>query len=308
MDERFRDLPTQATLDMGMPLPAGEWLKRIRKTSRTEVEKGQWFENLFLRLARNEPEFELDGIWRRTDWPERERVTGLSGKDIGVDLVAKHRDGTWIAIQCKCYAPDHRVTKADVQSFLAGSQHEAFGLRWIVATSRWGPVAEDLIERTNIRRIDFRNYHDRPISDKVERPFREPWALQQEAIDNVLQGLRHHDRGRLIMACGTGKTFTALRIAEDSVPDGEAILFLAPTIALVSQGRREWLTHTKRKLSSLVICSDPYAGGKNEQEDIRISELECPVVSKPDEDRGQAPAHRRHEGRLLHIPVADEGR
>ncbi len=85
------------------------------------------------------------------------------------------------------------------------------------------------------------------------------------------------------MACGTGKTFTALRIAEQFVPDGESILFLAPTIALVSQARREWLTHTARPLSSLVVCSDPYAGGKNEQEDIQISELECPVVSKPEE-------------------------
>lgn len=60
MATRLTDLPSQATLDLGMPLPAGEWLKRIRETSRTEVEKGQWFENLFLRLARNEPGFELD--------------------------------------------------------------------------------------------------------------------------------------------------------------------------------------------------------------------------------------------------------
>ncbi len=298
MTEPLPDLPAQATLDLGLPLPAGEWLKRIRETSRTEAEKGQWFENLFLRLARNEPGFELDGIWRWADWPERERVAGLSGQDIGVDLVAKHRDGTWIAIQCKCYAPDHRVTKADVQSFLAGSQHEAFGLRWIVATCRWGRVAEDLIQRTNIRRIDFRDHQSRLVGDKVERPVREPWALQQEAIDNVLQGLEHHDRGRLIMACGTGKTFTALRIAERFVPDGEAILFLAPTIALVSQARREWLTHTTRKLSSLVVCSDPYAGGRNEQEDIRISELECPVVSKPDEI-----AVRLDAGRHRHTKV-----
>ena len=283
MDERFRDLPTQATLDLNLQLTAGEWLRRIRETSRTEVEKGQWFENLFARLARNEPAFELEGIWRWAEWPERERLTGLSGQDVGVDLVAKHRDGTWIAVQCKCYAPSHRVTKDDVQAFLAGSQHETFGLRWIVATCRWGRVAESIIQRTNIRRIDFRTYHHRLVTDKVERPAREPWALQKEAIDNVLQGVEHHDRRRLIMACGTGKTFTALRIAERFVPDGESILFLAPTIALVSQARREWLTHTARPLSSLVVCSDPYAGGKNEQEDIQISELECPVVSKPEE-------------------------
>ena len=284
----------QAAIDLGAPPPdqdldwgdltAGELLRRIRSTSRTEAEKGQWFENLFAQLARTEPEFELEGVWRWAQWPERKRLTGLSGQDIGVDLVALHRDGTWIAIQCKCYAATHRVTKADVQSFLAGSLQEVFGLRWIVTTSRWGRTAEKLIQDTNVRRVDFRSYRDRRVTAKeVKRPVREPWGLQQEAIDDVLQGLEHHDRGRLIMACGTGKTFTALRIAERFVPDGEAILFLAPTIALVSQARREWLTHTTRPLSSLVVCSDPYAGGRNEQEDISISELECPVVSNPDE-------------------------
>ena len=284
----------QTAIDLGAPPPdqdlnwgdltAGELLWRIRNTSRTEAEKGQWFENLFAQLARNEPEFELEGVWRWAQWPDRKPLTGLSGQDIGVDLVALHRDGTWVAIQCKCYAATHRVTKADVQSFLAGSLQEVFGLRWIVTTSRWGRTAENLIRDTNIRRIDFRSYRDRRITAKeIKRPVREPWGLQQEAIDDVLEGLEHHDRGRLIMACGTGKTFTALRIAERFVPDGKAILFLAPTIALVSQARREWLTHTTRPLSSLVVCSDPYAGGRNEQEDISISELECPVVSNPEE-------------------------
>ena len=83
------------------------------------------------------------------------------------------------------------------------------------------------------------------------------------------------------MACGTGKTFTALRIAEQIVEDGKRILFTAPTIALVSQARREWLRQTTRKLECIVVCSDPTAGGRNENEDIRISELECPVTTDP---------------------------
>ncbi|MCY3930506.1 MAG: DEAD/DEAH box helicase family protein [Acidobacteria bacterium] len=297
MNTRSDDLPVQTAIDLGAPPPdrdldwgdltAGELLRRIRNTSRTEAEKGQWFENLFAQLARNEPEFELEGVWRWAQWPERKRLTGLSAQDIGVDLVARHRDGTWIAIQCKCYASHHRVTKADIQSFLAGTdgtRGKVFGLRWIVTTSRWGRTAENIIWGTGVRRIDFRNYRDRRVAAReVERPVREPWRLQREAIEDTLQGLEHHDRGRLVMACGTGKTFTALRVAESFVPEGEAVLFLAPTIALVSQARREWLVHTTRPLSSLVVCSDPYAGGRNEQEDIGISELECPVVSNPEE-------------------------
>ena len=85
------------------------------------------------------------------------------------------------------------------------------------------------------------------------------------------------------MACGTGKTFTSLRIAEQIVGDGQRILFAAPTIALVSQARREWLRQTTRRLECIVVCSDPTAGGRNENEDIRVSELECPVTTDPAE-------------------------
>ena len=277
------EFPEQRTLDLRDAQSAGEVLDRIRDQSRTEVEKGTWFENLFARVARNEPELELDEIWRWADWPEREDLTGLDGRDIGVDLVAKHHDGTWIAIQCKCYERDRRISKADIQKFVTGSQHRVFGLRWIVTTCRCGPTAEAVIKGSNVRRIDFLNYHDRLVSEKVERPIQQPWPLQEEAIRDVVDGLQHHDRGRMIMACGTGKTFTSLRIAEHIVPDGGAILFLAPTIALVSQARREWLKHTTRKLSCIVVCSDPYAGGKNEEEDISLSEIECPVTSNPEE-------------------------
>ena len=108
-------------------------------------------------------------------------------------------------------------------------------------------------------------------------------AAQAEAIEDAVEGLTNHERGRLIMACGTGKTFTSLRIAEQVVADGQRILFAAPTIALVSQARREWLRQTTRKLRCIVVCSDPTAGGRNENEDIRVSELECPVSTDPSE-------------------------
>ena len=276
-------LPKQLALDLGDARSADEWLVNIREKSRTEVEKGRWFENLFAKVVRSKAEFEVSDIWRWQDWPQRQALTGLSAKDIGVDLVAKHKDGTWIAIQCKCYEPSRRISKDDLKDFIAGSQHSVYGLRWIVTTCRWGPVAEDLIKRTNIRRIDFLDFRNVLVTEKIERPERKPFPLQQEAITDTLEGLANHDRGRLIMACGTGKTFTALRIAEQHVPEGAAILFLAPSIALVSQARREWLTHTNRELDCVVVCSDSSAGGKNENEDIGISDVVCPVTSEPEE-------------------------
>ena len=215
----------------------GQVLERIRRDSRDESEKGRWFENLVRRVLLENPEYEVAQVHRWADWPERVAVTGLGGNDIGIDLVAQHTDGSWIALQCKCYAPTVRVGKRHIDSFLASSQiagaagGPVFAMRWIVATCPWTKTAEVQMEALAppVRRIDFRRHGDDAIAEEAaKRPVREPWPLQAEAIEDVVEGLRNHDRGRLIMACGTGKTFTSLRIAERMVPDGGRILFVAP--------------------------------------------------------------------------------
>lgn len=264
----------------------GEALERIRRESRDESEKGRWFENLVGRVFTTSPEYEISEVHRWAEWPEREELTGRDGRDRGIDLVARHRDGGWIAIQCKCYADDARVSKPDIDSFLGYTQQAVFSMRWIVATCDWTTAAEVAIEGASppIHRIDFlRHADDLVLELDTERPIRSLWPRQREAVDKVVKGLHHNDRGRLTMACGTGKTFTSLRIAEQVVPDGGNIVFLAPSIALVSQARREWLRHTSRPLECAVVCSDSSAGGRGEQADVRLSELECAVSSDPAE-------------------------
>ncbi len=180
---------------------------------------------------------------------------------------------------------------ADIDSFLGQSQatdaadQPVFAMRWIVTTSPWtnNALAEVDSLGSSLRRIDFLRHEFEKISEKLqERPVRAPWPRQREAIDKVVEGLSHHDRGRMIMACGTGKTFTSLRIAESVVPNGGRIAFVAPSIALVAQARREWLLHTTRPLECVVVCSDESAGGRSESAtEMRVSELECPVTTSP---------------------------
>ena len=274
------------SLDLGSRPSVRLVLDRIRAESRDESEKGRWFEQLFMRIALQQPEFEIDAIWRWPDWPERESLTDLDGRDIGIDLVGRRITGEWVAIQCKCYDHAHILGKGEIDKFLGGSQQPVFRLRWVVATCRWGPNAERAIQNAHpqVTQIDFRQYLDVQVEEHdAKRPVQDPWPLQAEAIEDVVAGLANHERGRLVMACGTGKTFTALRIAEQLVDDGQRILFAAPTIALVSQARREWLRQTTRQLMCIVVCSDVTAGGRNENEDIRVSELECPVSTHPAE-------------------------
>ena len=275
----------QSTLDLRGDRRAEEILARIREESRDESEKGLWFEELFMRIALQERELDIGEIWRWVDWPMREELTGLDGQDIGIDLVARHLTGKWVAIQCKCYDLKHKLGKGEVDKFLGGSQQGVFELRWIVTTCQWGPNAKKAIRRAKpqVSRIDFSRFYDVQVSERIrERPVQEPWELQKVAIEDTIEGLKNHNRGRLVMACGTGKTFTALRVCEDVVEDNQRILFAAPTIALVSQARREWLRHTRREsLECLVVCSDSSAGGRHENEDMSVSELECPVTTDP---------------------------
>ena len=259
----------------------GDILTDIRADSPTHRDKGTNFEELFLKAAPLIPELEIKNVWRLADWPGLTQH-GLSAKDTGIDLVAELTDGNEVAIQCKCYAEEHKVGKADIQSFIAGAKPEIFPLRWFIAVNEYTDNAVGLIKEHSIRIVDFRE-HLALKFDETKKPPRKPWLLQQEAIDDVIEGFDKsaHDRGRLIMACGTGKTFTALRIAERLVPDSAKILFIAPSIALVAQARREWLQHTCRPLACTVICSDQTTG-RNASEDIGTTEISCEVTTDPE--------------------------
>ena len=116
----------QTRLDFRGKPAAGEVLKRISAESRDESEKGRWFELFFMRIALQQPEFEIDAIWRWPDWPEREELTGLDGRDIGIDLVARRHSGEWVAIQCKCYEERRTLGKGEIDRFLGGSQQPIF--------------------------------------------------------------------------------------------------------------------------------------------------------------------------------------
>ena len=108
---------SQLRLDLRGRPSAGEALSRIRNDSRDQSEKGRWFEQLFMRIALQQPKFEVAEIWR---WPEREDLTGLDGRDIEIDQVARRTNGEWIAIQCKCYDERHILAKAEIDKFLGG--------------------------------------------------------------------------------------------------------------------------------------------------------------------------------------------
>ncbi len=279
---------SQARLDLRPSETLGEALARIRADSGNEAKKGKWFETLARQFLTQEPTFEVQNIWTWRDWPEREELTGLDGRDMGIDLVARLHGGEWVAVQCKFYAEHRRISRKDIDGFLAESAREPFAKRWLVVTCKWGRGAEQAVAGKlliPVHRIDFMDYADREVLE-VAKPSA-PFFLdgkRLEAVEAVVDGLetQRHDRGKLIMACGTGKTFVSLKVAERLVPDAGRVLFAAPSIALVSQARKAWLTHTERPLRSLVVCSDAGAGGGGESDRAGLDDLVCPVATSPE--------------------------
>ncbi|MEY4569428.1 MAG: hypothetical protein RLZZ398_867 [Verrucomicrobiota bacterium] len=260
--------------------PLQSILAAYRATSQSEREKGTYFEELIRTYFRFEASYGdlYSDVWLFADWAT---AHGFSAKDTGIDLVAKTR-GTeeFHAIQCKCYAEDYRVRKADIDSFFTASGQKPFTQRIIVTTTNdWSENAEnslnqqtppvykiDLTDLENSQ-IDWAKYQ--PTTTPILRKKKELRPHQTSAKSKVTHGLATADRGKLIMACGTGKTFTSLKIAEEVAGKDKRVLFLVPSLNLLSQTLTEWTQESAIPLHSFAVCSDVEVGKKrNKDEDI----------------------------------------
>ena len=268
-----------------------EVLEALRETALDERDKGDKFERLVLNLLRTEPEWvnRFSDVWLWSEWPGRE-----GRPDTGVDLVAKLRDRDgYAAIQCKFYDPAHRVSKGDLDTFLSASGGREFVSRYFFDTAEvWNGNATETarhqavpVQRVDIAyldeaKIDWGQYSWStpevmvPLGPKRLRPH------QERALADVVAGLETHDRGKLIMACGTGKTFTSLKIAERMVGAGGKVLFLVPSIQLLSQSLREWMQEAEVDIRPFAVCSDVRVGRKTTDEgEISTIDLTEPATT-----------------------------
>ena len=285
-------------------------LDAIRASSDSTVEQGRGFEKLTKAFLQHDPLYasQFAQVWSWGEW------TGNRGRhDIGIDLVAENADdGKFTAVQCKFYAPDHPIAKADIDTFLSASGTNDFSRRILVSTTdRWSQNAEDTLKDQIIpvarigidaftkSSIDWSQYDIGQPTKMTPAAPKTPRPHQQEAIAAVLENFQTHDRGQLIMACGTGKTYSALQIAEQQVPAGGVILFLAPSITLVSQSLREWGNDASVPMRYHAVCSDAKVGKTLNDEDtseIAAHDLVSPATTNPDtlaaNVRDRTPEHR----------------
>jgi predicted helicase len=276
-------------------------LAAFREAATSNRDLGDRFERLIAHYLLTDPQYSarFSDVWLWGEWPDR------WGPDTGIDLVAREgASGDYWAIQCKFYLPAHTIQKADIDSFFTASgrtfatDQGSFGFanRLIVSTTdKWSKHAEDALKDQGIptERLRFQDLADAPIdwstfrlehiADMARRPPKTLRDHQQEALAAVLDGFGAYDRGKLVMACGTGKTFTSLRIAEAQVPDGGLILFLAPSISLVGQSLREWTAEAETPIHAFAVCSDTKVGKfkGDGDEDVSVHDLAFPATTDP---------------------------
>jgi len=261
----------------------------------SSTEKGSAFERLMASYLRTAPEFadRFEEVYLWQDWPGR-----AGAHDHGIDIVAKDiTTGGWCAVQCKFYDPTHHVAKSDIDSFLAASSKRGFTSRIIVSTAKdWGKTIEQQLDNLTVTvvrigvndlmesKVDW-SHIDWTTPQQVLPTTGKKTALphRREARTKVREGLTTHDRGQLIMACGTGKTFTALKIAEELATGRKAepttALFLVPSIQLLNQSLREWKQESQIPFRAYAVCSDTAVGKTNASEDLSVHDLIYPATT-----------------------------
>lgn len=277
-------------------------LDKYRNISFSQRDKGDRFERLMQRYLLTDPKYTsvIEKVWLWTEFPHKD---DLGGADTGIDLVAYTSTAEYWAIQCKCYQETSVIDKAAVDSFLSTSGRKfrddkgkliSFAHRiWISTTNHWGPNASEAIKNQQpaVTRINLYDLQQAPVDwKKLEEGVhgelsrtqkKELRKHQQDAVELTHKHFKKSDRGKLIMACGTGKTFTSLRIAETETKGKGLVLFLVPSIALLGQTLREWSADAGEPINPICICSDPAISrkrSKNEDTDsFSVVDLAMPA-------------------------------
>ncbi|MEC0581814.1 DEAD/DEAH box helicase family protein [Bacillus spizizenii] len=259
-------------------------VKKMDTEYTTQRDRGTMFELLSRTYFKNEPMYKrlFDGVWTLNEVPVE---YGIPKTDTGVDLVAKEREtGLLVAIQCKYYAEDTIIQKQHIDSFLneIGKKYYAKGII-ITSTDRWGKNAEEALSGRDkeITRISLTQLKDsqidwseftfsKPEQVKVQQK-KSPRDHQIPAIEAVVKGFETVNRGKLIMAPGTGKTYTSMAIAEELAKkknDVFRVLYLVPSIQLLSQTLRGWTADTNYNMDAIAVCSDRKVTKKESNDDV----------------------------------------
>lgn len=281
-------------------------LHEIRLKATTEKEKGTDFERLMKLWFMTDPRYSnLEKVWLWEEFPSKK---DFGGKDLGIDLVARTDYGDYWAIQCKCYAEDATIDKDAVNSFLANASRtfvdpdtfqtkEFSNLVWVqTSRKRWGANAEIAIQGLSkpfnrislydleISAVDWGKLREGLYGENAKLPGKQPRKHQLQAMSKAYEHFitNGNERGKLIMACGTGKTYTSLKIMEQMTDKEAFVLFLVPSIALLGQTLNAWMADKQDDMRAVCVCSDAKVTRQMQDaddEDAKVIDLAVPATT-----------------------------
>ena len=282
-------------------------LESLEEASKSKREKGSKFEILIKNwfLTTKLYTDNIKNIWLWDEFPYRDQ---FGGSDSGIDLVIYNEEGEFVAIQCKFYSPNIEISKSDVDTFIStsakffevnGEKKKFLGRIFVSTTNKWSKKANDLIQNQEIpvirlslnelenSDVDWSKIYLGKLGNEAKKEGKTIRKHQKEARDSVHEYFKENNRGKLIMACGTGKTFTSLKIAENETNKNGLVLFLVPSIALLGQTLREWTNDVDNdtKLYPICICSDSKISSKKSTNDdniISVVDLALPATTDID--------------------------
>ena len=268
---------------MGTVRTFDDILEKMRKESKSTVELGTKFEILMKEMFENNPTYKkrFDKVWMWGEWARENRIKEKLGvkRDLGVDLVARERkEGDLCAIQCKCYDENTILDLGPINKFISAAT--AYGMKNYILVCT-GPTNRNVeakmrgVKAGILRKEALKDMLDWSKYPKIipHKP-KDLREYQQRAMKDVLIGFETNERGKLIMACGTGKTLVSLHVAEKTIGKGGLVLYLVPSISLILQSMREWSDNSNIPHYYMAVCSDTSV---RNTEQGTLTELEAPA-------------------------------
>lgn len=270
-------------------------LYQLKEYGYTNSARGTIFEEFCENILKKSNFFkdDVDQVWYWKDFPGNNYL-----HDNGIDLVVHTKNDEYWAIQCKFYDFESTISKSDIDTFISATTRKFkidnktydYAKKYVFSTTEkitdnskgldftlFGP---EQIENCG---IDWSNYNFDKIDEMKASNKKIPRPHQEKAINDVLKGFENNDRGKLIMACGTGKTFTSLKIVEQYIQKNKIenanILYFVPSIPLLAQTIMEWKNQfsLSNGCDMFAICSDASVNSKAKSK----KNLDEIVVSMP---------------------------
>lgn len=279
-------------------------LKEFQENSFNTTDQGRKFEHLILRWFKTANLYKdiISDVWMIKDFTP---LMSQTKHDIGIDLVAKTKEGEYWAIQCKCYDEKTQIALPAVSNFISASgmsfidpisqKTTTFSERyWVSTTNKYSdnakimlfsPAHKVKVITTSLLENSGVNWDKLLHGDGSKEDLYEHKKLrdyQEEAVNEAVKYYANNNRGKLIMACGTGKTFTSLRITETLLDKKGFVLFLVPSISLLSQSLQSWMESRESKMKAICVCSDADAAILNDNDDMSSSLLDIPLPAYTD--------------------------